>query len=265
MRGQNRMIFTTMLLLALAVSPSDVRSAPSSPSVVADGSPATTVSGSPAPVLELLGRWHGGPVYSSAVSGDHVYFGTGGSIRVLKIEQASEQHTSWKEMASIGTSGIVRGLDASGSHLYVADESGALRIIDVSDPQVPIEIGHLLPKGRRVDVRGVDVAGSHAYLAAGYDAGLSVVDISDPKNPREVGNYDTPRSARSVRVSGSYAYVGDLKWLRVFDVSKPSAPREIASYKAPANAAGIWIDHSTVYVAARQAGLMILGIEAQRK
>ena len=145
----------------------------------------------------------------------------------------------------------------------MADSDKGLSIIDISNPSAPIEIGQFLPQRQRFDVRGVDVAGSHAYLAAGY-SGLSVVDVSDPKNPREVGRYDTPRAARTVRVSGPYAYVGDLKWLRVFDISEPSAPREIASYKAPATAAAIWIADSKVYVAAYEAGLMILGIEAQQ-
>ena len=147
----------------------------------------------------------------------------------------------------------------------MADGDHGLRIFDIGDPSVaPVEIGHFLPERERFDVRGVDVVGSHAYLAAGY-SGLSVVDVSDPKNPREVGHYDTPRAARRVQVSGSYAYLGDLKWLRVFDVSVPSAVREIASYKAPGNAADIWVEDSGVYVAAREAGLIVLGIEAQRK
>ena len=94
-------------------------------------------------------------------------------------------------------------------------------------------------------------------MAAGY-SGFSVVDISDPANPVEVGHHDTPRSARSIQVSGSYAYVGDLKWLRVFDVSVPSSPREIASYKIPAAVTGIQVEISNVYVASSEAGLMIL-------
>jgi hypothetical protein len=36
------------------------------------------------PDLDLLGRWYGGPVYSSVVSGDYVYFGTGGGFVFLK-------------------------------------------------------------------------------------------------------------------------------------------------------------------------------------
>jgi hypothetical protein len=94
-------------------------------------------------------------------------------------------------------------------------------------------------------------------------AGLTILDISDPNCPREVGHCDTPRSARSVQVAGSYAYVGDLRWLRVFDISTPSAPREVASYNAPANTADIWVADSGVYVAAYEAGLMILGLATQ--
>ena len=112
------------------------------------------------------------------------------------------------------------------------------------------------------DVRGVDVAGPYASLASGKP-GLVVLDISDPRNPREVGRFDTPRTARSVQLAGSYAYVGDLKWLRVLDISNPSAPREIASYNTPGYADDVWVTDGTAYVAAYDAGLMIL--ELKRK
>ena len=87
---------------------------------------------------------------------------------------------------------------------------------------------------------------------------FTIVDISDPANPVEVGHHDTSRSARSIQVSGSLAYVGDLKWLRVFDISDPSSPREVTSYKVPANVTHIQVADSNVYVAASEAGLMIL-------
>ena len=134
-----------MFLLALAVSPSALGANSSLLSAASGGTPAKAdTTTSPLPHLELLGRWHGGPVYSSAVSGDHLYFGTGGGIRILRIKQASEQGTpSWKEVASITTAGVVRDLVASGKYLYVADASGALRIIDISTPEKPREVTHV--------------------------------------------------------------------------------------------------------------------------
>ena len=137
-----------------------------------------------------------------------------------------------------------------------------LRVIDGSDSGGLIEIGRFLPEREKFDVQGLDVAWPYAYLAAGY-SGFSVVDVSDPWNPVEVGHYDTPRAARSVQVSGNYAYVSDLKWVRVFDISIPAAPREIASYEAPATTRDLWIQEAGVYVAAQEAGLMILDFDAQ--
>jgi len=83
---------------------------------------------SPIATLELPGRWDGGPVFSSVVSGDHVYVGTGGGIRALRIGQVGS--ASWKEVVSIAIPGVIRELDASGNYLYV------------SDPLQPIEVGH---------------------------------------------------------------------------------------------------------------------------
>ena len=75
----------------------------------------TAAAGESAPrALELLGRWARGPVYASAVSGNHVFLGSGGAIRVLEID---EEAATWREAASIDTSGVVRDLFASGSHL----------------------------------------------------------------------------------------------------------------------------------------------------
>lgn len=163
LRGKRCFLLIALFWLGLAVNPSDIRANPSSTSLATSGLPATAAS---TPVLKLLGRWHGGPIYSSAVSGDLVYFGMGGVIRALKIEHGTGQETpSWKEMASIAASGVVRGLDASGSYLYVADGRGALRIIDISVPEKPKETGHVeFP----ANFYAVSVGGQYAYVASGW-------------------------------------------------------------------------------------------------
>ena len=193
------------------------------------------------------------------VSGNLAFVADGeAGMRVVDVSHPDAP----QEISAHDTSGYTWDVRISGDRAYVADGDQGLRIIDVSDPSAATEIGHCLPTGQRVDVRGVDVAGSHAYLAAG-SPGLIVVDISDPKDPRKMGQIDVGRTARTVRVSGSYAFVGLLNWLKVIDVSEPSSLREVASYKAPAQVTATQIDDSTVYVAARQAGLMILGTQAQ--
>ena len=162
------------------------------------------------------------------------------------------------ELSAYDTPGYAYDVHAWGRLVLVADGKSGLRIVNVSDLSAPREIGHFLPQDG--DVRGIDTAGRYAYLAAGKP-GLVVLDISDPTNPREVGRFDTPRSARSVQVVGSYAYVGDLKWLRVLDISNPSEIREIASYKTPGTAEQISVVDGIAYVANYDAGLMILGLQ----
>ncbi len=64
---------------------------------------------------------------------------------------------------------------------------GGLRVVDVSNPAQPREVGFYDTPGW---AEGVAVSGAYAYVADGD--GLRVVDVSNPAQPREVGFYDTP-------------------------------------------------------------------------
>ena len=91
-----------MVLLALLVNLPNLRAGDSSPLLTTTVPPSELVSSALKSDLELLGRWYGGPVFSSAVSGDYVYFGTGGAIQVFKVKKANEQHgSSWQKVTTI--------------------------------------------------------------------------------------------------------------------------------------------------------------------
>ena len=176
--------------------------------------------------LRFAGRWHDGPVFAAAVAGKHVFFGSGGMLRVLEIGDEK----TWKEIASITTPGVIRGLIASGEHLFVSDEGGALRIFDVSNPKQPKQVGYSeLPK----NTRAVFVRGHYAYLAAGWK-GLAVVDISNVRRPRVVSFTKTPDIALDVFVSGSIALVANNRQgIRLIDVSDPLKPRDVGHHDLP--------------------------------
>jgi hypothetical protein len=93
----------------------------------------------------------------------------------------------------------------SGSYAYVADGPTGLRVIDVSNPQNPVEVGSY---DTPTAARGVAVSGSLVYVADDT-TGLRVVDASNPQSPFEAGYYDTDGFASDVTVSGSFAYVAD--------------------------------------------------------
>ncbi|MCK4226133.1 hypothetical protein KAX29_04495, partial [candidate division WOR-3 bacterium] len=119
-------------------------------------------------------------------------------------------------------------LSSLGIYAYVAAMGAGLRVIDVSDPANPTEVGFC----DTWEARDVYVSGNYAYVADS-ESGLRIIDISDPTNPFEVGFYDPPPPAFAVGVyiSGNYAYVAFWGYgLRIVDVSDPTNPFEVSYF-----------------------------------
>ena len=79
----------------------------------------------------------------------------------------------------------------------MADSASGLRVIDVADPALPVEIGFLVMPSF---TSSVAVVGTLAYVADG--SFLRVIDVADPALPVEIGFLDTPGNARNVAVVG---------------------------------------------------------------
>ena len=157
------------------------------------------------------------------------------------------------------TGGIANGVAVDGSYAYVADHYHGLRIIDISDPSNPGEIGAIDPQDtdRAWDVV---VNGSYAYVAYGL-SGLWIFNISNPTNPTLAGFFDTGGFATGVAVSGLYAFVADgLSGLRIINISDPSNPSETGFFDTGNLAAGVTIYGPYAYVADGSAGLRIIDI-----
>ncbi|MGQ9583776.1 MAG: hypothetical protein ACUVXG_00065 [Anaerolineae bacterium] len=138
------------------------------------------------------------------------------------------------------------GVYVLGEYAYIANRIRGLRVIDVSNPTDPQEVGYYSKGGEAHDVH---VSGDYAYVANGRK-GLRVVDISDPTNPQEVGHYDTPWNAMDVHVSEGYAYVADDRsGLRVVDVSSPADPREVGHVDSRNQTLGVFTSGDYAYMA----------------
>lgn len=154
------------------------------------------------------------------------------------------------------------GVAVAGNYAYVADYH--LRIVDVSNPAAPAEVGHYhSPDGARGYARDVAVVGNYAYVADGY-GGLRVVDVSNPAVPTETGFLDTPDHAYGVTVAGKTAYVADADGggLRVVDVSNPGAPSETGFHDTPGSAVGVAVAGSYAYVADGREGLRVINVSS---
>jgi hypothetical protein len=113
---------------------------------------------------------------------------------------------------------------------YIADGNMGLRVIDVTNPQNPMEIGFIQTSEFTKDVQ---VDGDYAYLANGKD-GIWVVNISNPEQPAAIGYYDTPGGASGLDFENSIVYVADSdRGMRVINVQVPQIPNEIGFYEDP--------------------------------
>ena len=150
-----------------------------------------------------------------------------------------------------------RAVALSGDLAYVASGESGLRVVDISEPARPREVGVWDQPGY---ARGIVISGNYAYLAHNW-YGLRVIDISDPGNPRRVGWICWQENTWGVAVSGNYAYLANFEFgLRVIDVSNAGAPREVASVHTPGHALQVTVSGNYVYLSAMEAGLRIIDV-----
>jgi len=132
-----------------------------------------------------------------------------------------------------------------------------LRIINVSDPSNPYEVGYCDTPDW---AWGVVISGSYAYVAD-CESGLRIINISDPSNPYEVGYCDTPGYANGVVVVDSLAYVADqIGGLRIVNVADPSNPYEVGCYYTSGWPENVALLDTYAFIAAWHGGLRMIDI-----
>ncbi len=118
--------------------------------------------------------------------------------------------------------GLARKVALSGDLAFLADGPEGLRIIDVSNPAAPVEIGSL---DTPVDAFDVSVHGSLAAVADDT-GGVHLIDVSVPSAPFLVQTIPTSPMARTVLLARHVLYFGGdgAQKLSVVDVTDPANP-----------------------------------------
>ena len=171
-------------------------------------------------------------------------------------------------IGSLGTLGVIRGLDVSSSRgLAVLAEGPRVRVVDVSAPQAPALLGTATIGGDAQDVAlgGGDTGASHAYVAD-RSRSLTVVDLAQPGNP--IVGTSTPRETGGLLVDlvrrGDLLFGADIFFVNgvpVVQIGDPSAPRPTAILDFQGfgddNGSGIGVDDQFVYLTTTRSNLMI--------
>lgn len=187
-----------------------------------------------------------------------------------------------------------------GNVAYIADGTGGLQLVNLSNLDNLVSLGSYAPTGI---VFGVCLQTNFLYLALGTN-GIAILDVTQPMQPAFVGAFDTPGTARNldvangrlfvadgeagmrilnltipaiptslgflattgntrdVRVSGNLAFIADeIGGLRIATITNPAAPLVIGSYISAGQANAVRLVGNRAYVANGTAGLLILDVQ----
>lgn len=151
-----------------------------------------------------------------------------------------------------------RGLAIQGDLLFVANDAGGLRVLDMKNRAKPKEIGRYLNPAmarKQQAYNNVIVERNRAYVAIDY-AGLEILDISNPSRIRQIGWWNpwkaetlrnlwfnspghTNQLALDARRDRLYLSAGDSE-LQVVDISEIGKPKLVSHFGAPKNKLGVW-------------------------
>jgi hypothetical protein len=148
------------------------------------------------------------------------------------------------------------GFSIGGEYIYVADLDGGLRIIEISDPTSPTEIG-----SNSLQVSDVEIVADHAYLFAVDDLlsiSLWLLDISIPTaldDPTLLGIINVERS---MTISGLCSFISRIYALLMESEMSQPWVAEITPKDFIAPLKGVDIVGDVIYVADEEEGLVIL-------
>jgi hypothetical protein len=136
------------------------------------------------------------------------------------------------------TANVTNGITVRDNIVYLVDEFEGVRVMDVSNPVQPLQVG-LAPTAMGTEneltvatrvTRNIAVSGDFLFVTDTWHS-LFIYNVSDPANPIQVSHYQAAATDRlvDVKLSGTIAcMVGDSSGLRVIDVSDPAKLQELA-------------------------------------
>lgn len=181
-----------------------------------------------------------------------------GSLRILDISDPEDASLlTTYEVSGVNVS--VQHVYVSGNYAYVAADMGGLRVLDVSSPSSPVEVGSLAIS----DARRVFVLDNRAYVvSSGSPSKLWVVDVTSPASPASMGSCQV-QGSNGIFVLGNTAYVacGWQGGIQIVDISDPASPTVESSYGAGSKYGYDVSAYSNyAYVAGSSGGLIVLDV-----
>lgn len=193
-----------------------------------------------------------------AIDGDYAYVagGAGGTFYVVDVANPAIP-------AVVGTLPLGQQtlrVEVAGGYAYLPVEYVGVRVVDLADPSLPVDVGLYEPRvGLAHDIAVSDTV---AWASIAYE-GVVALDVTDPSAPSELGRLevmDGSGTLGGLEISGTIAAVADGSiGVRFVDISDPAAPFELGTVAAP-DARDLVIADGLVYVATGTNGITVASL-----
>lgn len=154
-------------------------------------------------------------------------------------------------------------ISESGLYAYVTTNGvdGSLRVIDISTPETPVEVGSVAtPTCGECRLGEIVTKGSHVLFTNELN-GVQVVDVSTPTEPRIVQTVANIDEAYGLALDGNWLYVAVRGvGLQVVRNTDPATAEEVATLTIPDTwSYNVDVESDYAYVVA-QSGLVIIDV-----
>ena len=206
--------------------------------------------------LNLVGHFNAVTTANDVVIiGDYAYIANGtDGLMVTDISDSSLPH----EVFHLSLPGNNVAMDVVGSHIFLADQEDTLRVISITNPTNPSQVGKI---GFNVDQpKSLFAVDTLVYVAC-RGTGIEIVNVVNPASPSVICSYDTPGQAYDILVSDTFAYVADgTKGIRVLNIADPTDPEEIGFYDTNGITQGMDLQGNYLYLAEGGAGIKVFDV-----
>jgi hypothetical protein len=165
------------------------------------------------------------PVSHIQASGSHAFVGEGDVVHVVDLSEPAAPVI----VGSYQSPAAIQDMVVEGAYLYVAAGTAGLRVVDIAEPALPVEVTYVAAVG---EVTAVDVDNQ---LAGIVDGGFRVIDVVNPPTPIEMGFYDQS-GLTDMTMAGNYGYLvhGSLTIVDISDAANPVlAGQHLSSGESP--------------------------------
>ncbi len=143
-----------------------------------------------------------------------------------------------------------------GDRAYIANSSGGLQVLDVSNPAAIAELGYLFLPGKAT---GVCILGDYIGVACS-DSAFRILNASNPSAISVVGTFRSSSAVYRCEARGDTVFTNGGKFL-VIDASTPASPTLIGEFASVFDYSRFAVQGETAYLAEKNYGLSIVDLE----